>query len=522
MATIQDIATNNNYRGDVALGGGSQGQFKPDLSAFQRLADFTYYKEREDKEIERKQRDADVANVTEALSIDYSSIPDKWRQEVIDKLKDFQDFYQQNPDAVRVQSGKYGDYLKKKTELANLAKAGTARGVELKAELAKINEMAADAPNKQAMIASIKKQMEGGGIFTPLEGIGKSAVTVDMADTPLTSKIFVEGKNANKEIVVSGYNMFDAWGKIPAYLATLGDENAPPYLKKIQGMVKERNKMVDATNGPVDYENLPLTQQIKEYNEAILKSKTTTVGATGKTQAEIQGGVPPLIDPTKPMTEEEMAAVYAFAAHGKGASIAEDGTQTNAALTAENMRLDYKAAMANIANDRAKWESAAKGTGTPQQQYSSAAVFASKLMEKLSGLSKNGVISGDALGKLTATELSAMGLATTSNNQVTIEPLDVKNKVLRLNQDGTIEVFNSDGTRNTSAINLTSIATTKLAEEMVTTSGKEGFNFNTIAPLYGLGQQQAAPAAVSEYVEEKTASNGKRYGKNKKGQWIEL
>lgn len=342
MATVQDIATNNNYRGDVGLGGGSQGQFKVDLSAFQRLADFSYLKAKDDAEQERKQKAADVEMVTKDLSIDYSAIPDKWRQEVIDKLKEFQDFYQQNPDSVRVESGKYGDYLKKKTELANLAKAGTARGVEFKAELAKINTLAADSPNKEAMIANLKKKMEESNIYTPLEVTSKVDVTSNIADTPFTSKTFVEGKNSNVEIQAAGYNAFDAWGKIPAYTAGLTAMNTPAYLRTLQAMTDSRNKMIDNLNGPVDFDGLPLAKQIKEYNEYLLKAKTTTIGETGKKQVELWGGEPPMIDPTKPITIEDMAAIYAFHANGKGVSIIEDGTQTNAAIQRENNQLDYK------------------------------------------------------------------------------------------------------------------------------------------------------------------------------------
>lgn len=134
----------------------------------------------------------------------------------------------------------------------------------------------------------------------------------------------------------------------------------------------------------------------------------------------------------------------------------------------------------------------AQKAGATQQMAESAKKYAESLFSKLKGLAnEDGIIPKGSLSQLTVDELKYLGSATTTENKFSLDPLDMKNVTsLVISPNGTISVYEkgtkkSLGSQIGGRINTTTIATNKLGDEMVQTTGKEGYNFNDLIPLYG-------------------------------------
>ncbi len=168
----------------------------------------------------------------------------------------------------------------------------------------------------------------------------------------------------------------------------------------------------------------------------------------------------------------------------------------------------------HLAVDWANYNRLAKGAKVSEQIANSAASYATNLYEKLNGLKdENGVISKDKLKNLTSDELKYLGSATTEDNKFTIKGLNYDNLTqLKVNDDGTIAVFENQSTGPAGkkvttevqrpSIEVKTIAINKLGDEMSQTTGKEGFNFNTLIPLYKTGkkeEEKAKPNIVEGY-----------------------
>ena len=102
---------------------------------------------------------------------------------------------------------------------------------------------------------------------------------------------------------------------------------------------------------------------------------------------------------------------------------------------------------------------------------------------------------------LTADELKYLGIGAISEGKFSLTPLDVTqvNNMI-IDSDGNITVYSggdrkSLGTPIGGSINIATIATNKLGEEMTLTTGKEGYNYNNLIPLYQ-GINQPAPVAA--------------------------
>lgn len=156
--------------------------------------------------------------------------------------------------------------------------------------------------------------------------------------------------------------------------------------------------------------------------------------------------------------------------------------------------------------------------GATQQMAESAKQYAEGLIGKLNGMrDASGLISRQNLSKLTNDELKYLGIGKTEENKFTLTPLKIDdNTKILLEDDGTIKVFRggtskSLGTQSGSSIDIKTIATNKLGDEMIQTTGKEGYNFNNLIELY----KPTGTAQESKQVElSQDPNDWKAEGKN--------
>lgn len=141
----------------------------------------------------------------------------------------------------------------------------------------------------------------------------------------------------------------------------------------------------------------------------------------------------------------------------------------------------------------------------------SALYYAKGVFDKLDLLKdKNGFISGDALKKLTTDEIKYLGTATTTDNKFSLTPIEISDGTsIKVNDDGTIQIGTGGGKNwlgreipftPDATVQKKTVALNKLGDEMTQTTGKEGYNFNTLTPLYeavGLEGQQDKGAAIN-------------------------
>lgn len=100
MATIGEITQAASYRGDPNLGGYSGIGVTLDVSPLQRLANFTYYR---DKDLwEQKQKDDAVAakNISNIAAFDITTPLPQFSDALKTQLSDIQTFIRENPDAL--------------------------------------------------------------------------------------------------------------------------------------------------------------------------------------------------------------------------------------------------------------------------------------------------------------------------------------------------------------------------------------------------------------------------------------
>jgi hypothetical protein len=99
MATMSDITQGAYYRGDANLGGGTAVPLAVDLSPWQKLADFAHAKGKmlyEDKLARYKEASAEAAK---SMQIDWSKIPEKYRNEITVQVESMKEFLTNNPNA---------------------------------------------------------------------------------------------------------------------------------------------------------------------------------------------------------------------------------------------------------------------------------------------------------------------------------------------------------------------------------------------------------------------------------------
>jgi hypothetical protein len=164
----------------------------------------------------------------------------------------------------------------------------------------------------------------------------------------------------------------------------------------------------------------------------------------------------------------------------------------------------------------AEFNQKAKQAGGNEKAAVGAKEYAEGLLKKLNSLKgADGIIQPENLGKLTTDERKYLGYSTTEENKWSLNPIKIDQGTrILVEDDGTIKIFkggtaSSLGSQEGGSIDAKGIATNKLTDEMVTTTGKEGFNFNTLSDLYRkpdqkntTSPQQQSTTTATETVEE--------------------
>lgn len=328
MSNIGTITQAAFYRGDANLAGGNTGVYKPDLSAFQRLADFSYYYNKDVFDQQQQQRKEAIDTLSDAMSVDWSSVGDKQREEVMQKYNDFVSYVRENPDAIRFESPKFKEYLQRKNELANVAKAGTQRTVEYKAAMAEINQLAKDDLTKQRMLDDLNGRMKSQSIFTPIDGVAKyQATPINIegirskgqfvtigGDDNLTTKYDVYDFNGNKNKAISMRYLLESsnLGGAEANLKQQAD---------VFNKIVQENIGADGKLNPQIMKNPAIgsiLQLVDQYNNSVLKTGQVVPGSK-KTVAELIGGMPDQINVNDGLQPEELLQLMMFANAGPDA-----------------------------------------------------------------------------------------------------------------------------------------------------------------------------------------------------------
>lgn len=154
MATINDITNAASYRGDAALGGGLAISAVIDPSPLQRLATFTYYRDR-DLWNKKNQDDKLAADKIAAISAyDINSPLKPFSDDLKKELGEIQAFIRENPDALVYSRNpeKFQELSERINTFSNKRKGATANDTLYNAQKAKIDSI----PNRQDREAQLE------------------------------------------------------------------------------------------------------------------------------------------------------------------------------------------------------------------------------------------------------------------------------------------------------------------------------------------------------------------------------
>lgn len=266
-----------------------------------------------------------------------------------------------------------------------------------------------------------------------------------------------------------------------------------------------------------EYQNLPIERALQDYGAIqrrlveYNKQRGFKPGDKGYAELKIamnSDGSPIVKDGRLVLNESvpDFAAKWALAQQPNYQTDAFDVDKGALDIAELRERERHNKAMEGI--DRSKlnlqykeFDFKANQAGAPNQLAQSAKVYAETLLAKLNSMKNiDGIIPRDRLNELTSDELKYLGKAITSENKFTLKPVElnpeegspVTNMVI--DSDGTIRLFSGTkegiGSQIGPSINVTTIATNKLGDEMVQTAGKEGYNFNNLIPLYENKKQE--------------------------------
>lgn len=525
MADASNIGANfSNYEGNAALGGGSLGAFTLDTRPLQDFARYTMLYNREEQA--RKQKEAEKAAEELGKIADYdltTSIPKdaKVLQEKYDKLIAY---VKENPGALQFKNrDQWIEFQKRKNELANDIRGAKVRNI---LNLSREKEIAdtKDEIDKKRMRQELDKEIAAKDIRTPIfytqqydltvPDFGKNAGQSVQVNRRLPNEIFQEtteifdaaeadrkgaaiglgidfdettitgqGRDAKfkENIYVKGAEILNSVIKT----AKAGSEQLDP--KAQQDLIRSKVAGVGLARdmlGAVDRYN----NYVADINRMFTPQELLASGINPNAYAPINWQ-----DELSPAEYAKVAQFIAWEGNKKETKV----IQTNEKIEQDRLGVQwYNARTGRIQEDRL-----AKAAGVTEDMALSAKKYAEALVAKLNGLKgADGIIHKSELSKLTSDELKFLGVANTEENKFTLNPLDLKNvSSFVIDDDGTIRVF-SGGTRQSlgaqkgSSINVATIATNKLGDEMITTTGKEGYNFNNLIPLY---QSATAPRTTT-------------------------
>lgn len=175
MATINEIQNVAGYRGDAALGGGNLGVIQLDLQPWQRLADYTFLKNRADYESRQKEFANAISTASKDLAVDWSKILPVHRDEILKEKEALRSFAASHPDSWSQQSPYFAELQQKKNDFLEKVNGAIGRGLEYEVAL-KQAEGSSQSPYD---LDEYKKSLDGkiGGIYDRIEPFSKFELT---------------------------------------------------------------------------------------------------------------------------------------------------------------------------------------------------------------------------------------------------------------------------------------------------------------------------------------------------------
>lgn len=574
MASIRDITTGNSYTGNSNLGGRFSQGVTIDSTPLARLAAFTYYRDQNFWEQKQKDDKAAAQEIADMTAFDVNSPMKGYSEHLKTKVNEIRDFIRDNPNALNYNKDPKGFQKFKQLEgdFQNARKAANTSEVIYNARKTAADKAA--TPEEKAVLLSgldldVNKLFKD-GVDGALNNSLNSAPTLKvdaytLPDIPLTERISVI-RNAN-DVEIDTVKFAD-----PNQALANADSIMFGFRKPIdktterwKSLTPEEQKQEEAefnlTSAPrisiqktADSLN-GLLQDLKAKNPNIKVADITpdmmpteTVGAIINSAKLYNENIDKLnartgekykhLNLDDGLTGSEVLVLNAFQKNKNSLFSETDKKvqQTDNAIQKDQQAIGwYNAKTGRIQEDRL-----AKAAGVPGQVASSAKSYAEGLMNKLNSLKDaGGVIGKDKLSKLTADELKYLGKGETTENKFTLTPLSLKTiSSIVIDNDGNILTYSggtgkSLGSQTGPSINISTVATNKLGDEMVTSTGKEGFNFNNLIPLYNQQEGQPAPTptttaptstpadirplkATGQYIMV-VEKGGVRYGKKKDG-----
>lgn len=553
MANINDIVNANSYHGQADAGGALGLGVTIDTAPLQRLANFTYYRDKD--KWEQKQKDDAVAaqSIANIAAFDVNSPFKQYTDDLTKEVTDLQNYIRENPNAIKYDPKnpqQFIDLQEKIGKIENKRKHATANDALYNAAKAKIELM----PNKEDRDTQMElldlraKKLFANGVDDGYRQQFEASPEIKPQDytiptIPLTETYTVQRNPNDTEVKGRSFAELDRLDALadaayfgltkeqldtnsPAFKALSPDEQKRTLLESkitsrertnldnitnsVNGLIKSYKETHETPETKIKIADIPddaladsgsigsFIQLTRTYNKQVDEINSLT----GKKYSHVN-----LDDGATP---QEIIKLQSFSKAGETLfkELKPTVQQTdNAIQTAHNRATEqigwYNAKTGRIQEDRLK--DAANKVGVPAQSALSAAEYAKSLMGKLNSLKdKEGKISKENLSKLTSDELKYLGNASTVESKFSLTPLDltaVSN--IKVEEDGTIKVFAITGkdkveAQQGGAINIATIATNKLGDEMVTTTGKEGYNFNTLIPLYQGPQTQKEAATTTE------------------------
>lgn len=588
MATIGEITQGASYRGDSALGGRFSQGVTIDTTPLARLATFTYYR---DKDLwEKKQQDDAMAakQIADIAAYDVTSPFKQYTEDLTKEVTQLQEDVRKDPSIVTYDPKnpqKYIDYKERVGRIENKRKHATINDVLYNAAKSKAELIQDPAKRDRALRrldikaktlfdegveSAYGKQFETSPPPKPDQSIIPTAksttrsILVSLPNSDVVNEITYtdpEDLKANSILRATGMDSEgiknQEWFKklSPEEQAIELEESGSEELKGLENVSLTVNGLFSewqTKNPGVDLNNVPdselpknswganvisaraINKSIDELNQLVAQGKIKDASGAVRTKDYSESK----IDISNGLDASELIYMQSIQASKVPLiqKVEKKVQQNDNAIQKDQQNIGwYNARTGRIQEDRL-----AKAAGVPGQVASSAKSYAEGLMNKLNSLKDaGGVIGKDKLSKLTADELKYLGKGETTENKFTLTPLSLKTiSSIVIDNDGNVLTYSggtskSLGTQAGPSINISTVATNKLGDEMVTSTGKEGFNFNNLIPLYNQQEGQPAPTptttapastpaaikplkATGQYIMV-VEKNGVRYGKKKDG-----
>lgn len=278
---VSDVLATRSYKGDASAGGGVYYGVKLDATPFDKLAQYTFYENRDKWERKNKEDDAAALKMADMVALDInSSFPEFYdhlnakKQELSEMLKDSSVLnYQKNPEGYKKMSALYGEIVADKNKAVandvknNAAQAAIALLPEKQQEAAKA---VLEIDRKILLAKGADYALKKGSLMTTGQKFEASDYAVPTVGTVEFSASIL-GYDDNKERSVKVVDANGAW--VQAGIAAAQGQKefvAKPNPDKdpVIDLENQRRKLIFTQNKEMGT-NPALEETVKKFDETI-------------------------------------------------------------------------------------------------------------------------------------------------------------------------------------------------------------------------------------------------------------